>query len=197
MKIGEVENIRAMRVTYTGELGWELHIPMDQMLRVYTTLMNTSLSQDIVHTGSASLNAMRMEKAYRSGHEITSEVTVAEADVMRFSRERGFQGARISTAEAVRWKLAYLKLEEPNNSQSIADPLGGETILHGNQPIGHISSGGYGYAIGQYLAFGYVKPEFALPGTELEVLILNTPRRASVIADAQFDPENKRPRSDD
>ena len=197
MKVGEVENIRAMRVAYSGELGWELHVPVNQMLKVYTALMNTSLSQDIVHTGSASLNAMRMEKAYRSGHEITSEVTLSEAGVMRFSRDRGFQGAGISTAEAVRWKLAYLRLEEPDNSAPIADPLGGETVLHGNLPVGHISSGGYGYAIGQYLAFGYVKPEFALPGSELEVLVLNTPRRASVIADAQFDPENRRPRSDD
>ncbi|MCY4219918.1 MAG: FAD-dependent oxidoreductase [Gammaproteobacteria bacterium] len=197
IKISNVENIRAMRVTYTGELGWELHIPVDQMLNVYTTLMNTSLSQDIVHIGSASLNAMRMEKAYRSGHEITSEVTVAEADVMRFSRTEGFQGANFTIAEPVRWKLVYMKLEEPRNTKQIADPLGGETILYKNQPIGHISSGGYGYEVEQYLAFGYVRPEFAQPGTEFEVLVLNSSRKASVITYPQYDSSNLRPRSND
>ncbi len=197
LKIGEVENIRAMRVTYTGELGWELHTPMDQMLNVYNTLMNTKLSQDIVHVGSASLNAMRMEKAYRSGHEITSEVTVAEADVMRFCRKHGFQGAKLAIAEPARWKLAYIKLEEPQNPKQIADPLGGETILCKNQPIGHISSGGFGYECGQYLAFGYVHPEFARPGTKFDVLVLNSPRKATVIGEPLYDANNQRPRSND
>ena len=197
IRIGSVENIRAMRVTYTGELGWELHIPITQMLTVYQSLMSTGLSQDIVHVGSAALNSMRMEKAYRSGHEITAEVTLAEADVMRFSREQGFQGAEISTSSALRWKLVYLKLDEPADRVRQADPLGGETILHNGEPIGHISSGGYGYHAGQFLAFGYVKPEFALPDTRLEVLVLNALRPAWVVSGALWDPDNQRPRSDD
>ena len=195
--VGNTEHVRAMRVTYTGELGWELHVPMSGMRDVYDALMSTTSSRDIVHVGSATLNAMRMEKAYRSGHEITSEVTLAEADLMRFSRSHGFQGAEISTAPAVRWKLAYLRLDEPTGKDRQADPLGAETILHGGRPVGHVSSGGYGYGTRCYLAFGYVNPEFAVPGTEVDVLVLNRPRRAAVLDDAVWDPENSRPRSDD
>ena len=92
--VAGVVEVRALRVTYTGELGWELHVPMDGMLDVYNALLSTSHSDGMVHIGSATLNSVRMEKAYRSGSEITNEVTVTEADVARFARDSGFQGRR-------------------------------------------------------------------------------------------------------
>lgn len=198
--VGSVENVRAMRVTYTGELGWELHVPMDGMLDVYRALTATCHSGDMVHVGSAALNAMRMEKAWRSGHEITSEVTLAEAGIMRFSRYSGFQGAEISATPPTRWVLACFQFDEPPDSDSgptlQADPLGSETIWHNDQPVGHISSGGYGYDVGHYLAFGYVKPAIARPGTEVQVFIMGAPRWAVVLPNAVRDPENRLPRTD-
>lgn len=189
-----VENVRAMRVTYTGEPGWELHVPVAGMAEVYDSLINTPDSENLLHIGSAALNAMRMEKAYKSGREITSEVTVAEADVMRFSRPSGFQGAQISTAPATRWVLVYLMLDEPNADQPQADPIGSETIWHNGEAVGHISSGGYGYDVGKYLAFGYVKPDAAALGTVYEIDVLGAMRRAVVQGGAVRDAPNILPR---
>jgi glycine cleavage system aminomethyltransferase T len=86
---------------------------MAGMLDVYSALVSTPHSENLVHIGSATLNAVRMEKAYRSGSEITNEVTITEADVARFSRDGGFQGADRSLEPATRWVLAYLRLDEP------------------------------------------------------------------------------------
>ena len=139
--------------------------------------------------------AMRMEKAYKSGHEITNEVTLAEAGLHRFSRDEGFQGAETSLKEPERWVVAYLKLEEPSEGQPLADPLGSESVWRGGRCVGTISSGGYGHAEGAWLGWAYVKPEAAAPGSSLEVMTLGSLRRAEVLAHPVFDPENERPRS--
>ena len=122
IRIADVDGIRAMRVTYTGELGWELHVPMPGMRTVYDAIVGSPEAAGLVHVGSAALGAMRMEKAYRSGHEITSEVTLAEADVTRFARDSGFQGAESSLAMPSRWILALLQLEEPGVDDANAGP---------------------------------------------------------------------------
>ncbi len=195
--VGGVENVRAMRVSYTGELGWELHVPMSGMLDVYNALVSTSQSGGLVHVGSASLNAMRMEKAYRSGHEITNEVTLTEADVMRFSRTEGFQGAEQATAVATKYVLTYLQIDEPTESDYNADPLGSESVWYQGKPIGQISSGGYGYAVNHYLAYAFIPPDLNVVGNEFEVLILGKPRRAVVVEQCVYDNENMLPRSND
>ena len=194
--VAGVDNVRALRVTYTGELGWELHVPMAGMLAVYQALVSTPHSDGLVHIGSATLNSVRMEKAYRSGSEITNEVTLSEADVTRFSRDSGFQGAEISLAPATRWVLAYLQLDEPSEDAIQADPLGSESIWHQGKPVGQISSGGYGYDQGKYLAFAYIRPELNKVGTELKVLVMGEPRRAFIVEQCVYDTQNKLPRSE-
>ncbi|MGI9317550.1 MAG: FAD-dependent oxidoreductase [bacterium] len=192
--VASVDNVRAMRVTYTGELGWELHIPMQGLIAVYEAIVNSPAASGLKHIGSAALNAMRMEKAYRSGSEITNEVTLTEAAVTRFSRKDGFQGAELSLVPATRWVLAYLQIDEPEDAQPQADPLGSESVWHHDRAVGQISSGGFGYAIGHYLAFAFVDPAFAAPGTELTVLVLNSPRRAVVLDQPVYDANNQLPR---
>jgi dimethylglycine dehydrogenase len=196
INVAGIDDVRALRVTYTGELGWELHVPMTGMLDVYQALVSSPHSDGLVHVGSATLNSVRMEKAYRSGHEITNEVTLSEADVTRFSRGGGFQGAEISLAAAKRWVLTYLQIDEPAEDAIQADPLGSESIWFEGNSVGQISSGGYGYDVGQYLAFAYIRPELNVPGTELEVLIMGEPRRAVVIEQCVYDVDNLLPRSD-
>ncbi len=194
--VAGVEAVRALRVTYSGELGWELHVPMAGMAPVYEALVAAGAPHGLVHVGSATLNALRMEKAYKSGHEITNEVTLAEAAVTHFSRPSGFQGAEASLAQPEKWVVAYLQLDEPGPDEPQADPLGSESIWLNGRSVGSITSGGYGYGIGAFLAWAYVKPEAARPGTELEVMVLGKPRRARVLADAVWDAENQRPRAD-
>ncbi len=219
--VAGVENIRALRVTYTGELGWELHIPVRGMATVYRALTATRHSGGLTHTGSAALNAMRMEKGYRSGHEVNNEVTMAEAGLLRFARNGDFQGRELTTAPARRWALACLRLDEPpdqwngsgngngNGNARAADPLGGEAVRmprrrdrrgrrgQPGQVVGRISSGGFGYGLGRYLGFAYVAPEAARAGVELEVAVLGQPRRAVVVEPPLRDPRNALPRADD
>jgi dimethylglycine dehydrogenase len=197
ISVAGVEQVRAMRVTYTGELGWELHVPMAGMLDVYSALVSTSNSGAMVHIGSATLNAVRMEKAYRSGAEITNEVTLTEADVTRFSRQGGFQGAEASLKPATRWVLAYLQLDEPATDSVQCDPLGSESVWHKGNPVGQISSGGYGYDQGRYLAFAYIRPDLNQVGTEFEVLVMGESRHAVIVEQCVYDPQNLLPRAED
>jgi dimethylglycine dehydrogenase len=195
--VAGIAGVRAMRVTYTGELGWELHVPMAGMLEVYNALVSTSHSEGMVHIGSATLYSMRMEKAYRSGAEITNEVTITEGDVARFTRDGGFQGAAASLEPAERWVLAYLQLDEPTADAVQCDPLGSESVWRDGRPVGQISSGGYGYDQGRYLAFAYIKPALNRVGNEFEVLVMGEARRAVIVEQCVYDPQNLLPRSED
>ena len=197
ISVAGVAQVRALRVTYTGELGWELHVPMAGVLDVYSALVSTPYSESLVHIGSATLNSVRMEKAYRSGSEITNEVTITEADVARFSRDGGFQGAEQSLEPATRWVLAYLQLDEPAADAVQCDPLGSESVWHEGKPVGQVSSGGYGYDQGRYLAFAYIKPELNRVGNEFEVMVMGEPRRAEIVEQCVYDPQNLLPRSED
>ncbi len=196
IRVGDTDGVRALRVTYSGELGWELHAPIVDLLAVYQTLVSANAASGLVHVGSAALNAMRMEKAYRSGHEITNEVTISEADVIRFARSDGFQGAEISNAPAARWVLTYLQLDEPGELDVASDPLGSESVWYEGRAVGQISSGGYGYATGHYLAFAFVPPALNVPGTEFDVLVLGRSRRAVVLEQGVYDNNNALPRAD-
>ncbi|MEO0820116.1 MAG: FAD-dependent oxidoreductase [Pseudomonadota bacterium] len=191
--VAGVAGVRAMRVTYTGELGWELHVPMAGMRAVYEALVAAGAGRGLVHVGSAALNAMRMEKAYKSGHEITNEVTLAEAGLTRFARPEGFQGATTSLAPPARWAIALLKLEEAGAE---SDPLGSESVWAEGRVVGSIASGGYGYGIGAYLAWAYLAPDWAVAGRRLEVMVLGVPRKGVVIEGAVWDPGNARMRAE-
>ena len=194
--VAGVDKVRALRVTYTGELGWELHVPMAGMRAVYDALVAAGEARGLVHVGSAALNALRMEKAYKSGHELTNEVTLAEAEVTRFARAEGFQGAEKSLARPDKWQLACLQLDEPGADAPDADPLGSEAVWAEGRCVGSIASGGYGYSVGAFLAWAYVKPAFAVPGRVLDVMVLGHPRRARVLAGPVWDADNRRPRAD-
>ena len=207
LSLAGIKNVRAMRVTYTGELGWELHIPMQGMRAIYKALTTARHADGMVHIGSAALNAMRMEKGYRSGHELSNEVTMAEAGMLRFARGGGgdggggdgeFQGRTATVARAQRWQLVCLCLDEPPDGQPLADPLGSEAVCRRKRAevVGRISSGGYGYATERYLAFAYVTPDAASADGELDVWVLGTPRRAVVIKQPLRDPHNELLRAD-
>ena len=194
--VGGVADVRALRVTYTGELGWELHVPMAGLRAVYDTIVAAGEPLGLVHVGTAALNAMRMEKGYKSGHELTNEVTLAEADLGRFARPSGFQGDEASLAAPEKWQLVCLQLAEPTADERQADPLGSESIWANGKCVGSIASGGYGYGVNAFLAWAYVKPSHAAPGTELNVMVLGERRRAEVLAGPVWDADNLRPRAD-
>ncbi len=189
--------VRALRMSYAGELGWELHLPMEALAAVYDRLMEDGAAYRIENTGSFAMNAMRLEKMFKGASELTNEVTLPEADVMRFvdiDKPGGFIG-RAATREAadadsLRWICAFMEVDTQ------IDCHGGEAVMHSGRRIGAVSSGGYGPSVQRSLAFAYIEPEFARPGQRLEVMVLGEKRSAQVIDKAPYDPDNLRPRTD-
>ena len=186
--------VRALRVSYVGELGWELHVPMAHMPTVYDAVWEAGRNHGIDNFGSYALNSMRLEKGFKGASELTNEVTLPEADVMRFCKlDKGeFIGrdATVKSSEgALRWKCAYLEVDVED-----ADCLGGETVLYRGRRVGAVSSGGYGHYVKRSLAFAYIEPMYAEPDTELEILVLSEPRRARVLLEPVYDAQSARVR---
>ena len=187
----------AMRMSYAGELGWELHGPAEHMLAVYDALWAAGEAHGITDYGSFAMNAMRMDKGFKGAGELTNEVTLPEADVMRFVRldKGGFLGREATLAsldQPLPWVCAYLAIEADGD----ADGHGGEAVLMDGARVGTTSSVAYSHTTGDILAFAYIKPEAATPGTALEVTILGEPRAARVLGEPAYDPQSLLPRTD-
>ena len=182
--------VRALRVSYVGELGWELHAPMAQLETLYDAVRASGAAHGIADFGSHAVNALRMEKGYRGfGTELTNEITLIEADCQRFyAPEKGDFRGRAAT-EAVRRKGIATKLVYGEVAATDCDIHGGEAVMQGDRVVGVCTSGGFGHATGKSLAFAYVSPD-ATSG--LEVVILGE-RRALTLLDAPaWDPSNAR-----
>ncbi|MEL7137828.1 MAG: FAD-dependent oxidoreductase [Pseudomonadota bacterium] len=183
----------AFRMSYAGELGWEFHGPQEAIHAAYRALKATGKPRGLANYGSFAMNAMRMEKAFKGAGELTNEVTLPEADVMRFVKlDKDFRGKPATEAATPRWKCVYLEVED----NGLADGNGGEAVLADGTQIGTVSSIAFGHRTRKLLAFAYVKPEHAAPGTTLDVVIMGDPRPATVLADAAYDPESALPRTD-
>lgn len=185
--------IWALRMSYAGELGWEFHMPANACLDVYKALMDAGAAHDITDYGSFAMNAMRMEKGFKGAGELTNEVTLAEADVLRFARtDKDYLGREKALNTDLPWFCAYLEIE-PNGK---ADGSGGEAVMLNGQLVGSTASVAFGPTVGKILAFAYVKPEAAKPGTALEVVIQGAPRAARVLGEPAYDPQSLKPRMD-
>ncbi len=188
--------IRALRVNYVGELGWELHCRMQDMVAIYEAVWNCGQDYGIANFGTYAMNSLRMEKAYKGwGAELTNEITMVEADAMRFFRvdKEDFIGkqATLNVDENnVDLKLVYLEVEMGDN-----DVVGGEAVMDGDEAIGVTTSGGYGHFTGKSLGFAYVPPAYAKPGSQFDVLLIGESRKATVLEEPVWDASSKRPRA--
>jgi dimethylglycine dehydrogenase len=186
--------LRALRVNYLGELGWELHVAMDAVSKVYAALWEAGEKLGLADFGLYAMNSLRLEKAYAGwGAELTSEITPAEAGLERFVKlDKDFVGkAALERVQAagVQGKLAYVEVDA-----TTADVFGGEAVWSGGTLAGVATSGGYGHHTGKSLAFVYVLPAYARAGCPLEIELLGERRTARVLAGPVYDPENARPR---
>lgn len=191
----------AMRMSYAGELGWELHGPAETMLAVYDALWDAGKAHGITDYGSFAMNVLRMEKGFKGAGELTNEVTLPEADVMRFVKmDKGDFVGRAATAASIDqaasgdmpWVCAYLAIDADGEM----DGHGGEAVMLDGVVVGSTASVAYGHTVGKILAFAYIKPHAAMPGTELEIVVMNAKRHAIVLGEPAYDPENLRPRQD-
>ena len=184
----------AFRMSYAGELGWELHIPRDSTLAVYDALWAAGQPYGIADYGSFAMNALRMEKGFKGAGELTNEVTLAEADVLRFARtDKDYLGKdQTLNSDSLRWICTYLEID----ADGVNDGHGGEAVRVNGQVVGSTASVAYGPTVGKILAFAYISPEAATPGTAVEVLIAGTPRTGRVLSEPAYDPQNLLPRTD-
>ena len=193
-------SVWAMRLSYAGELGWEIHGPAEAMLAVYDALWAAGEAHGITDYGSFAMNAMRMEKMFKGAGELTNEVTLPEADVMRFVRlDKDFVGKAATEASAqaqqagdMPWTCAYLVIEPEGDE----DGHGGEAVLLNGEVVGSTSSVAFGPTVGKILAFAYIRPAAATPGQALEVVIQGKPRKAVVADRPLYDPDSLLPRTD-
>jgi len=189
-------DIWAFRMSYSGELGWELHIPRESALAVYDALWAAGKEHGIADYGSFAMNVMRMEKAFKGAGELNNEVTLPEADVMRFVKldkeYLGVEATRASAVAKLKWVCAYLEIEP----DGINDGHGGEPVIVAGKKVGSLASVAYSHTYGKILAFAFIKPQAAVPGTELQVVIAGKPRVGCILADAVYDPQSKLPRMD-
>jgi 4-methylaminobutanoate oxidase (formaldehyde-forming) len=191
--------VRASRITFVGELGWELYVPTEFMLGVYDEIVTAGEAFGLVHAGYHALNSLRIEKAYRHwSHDITDEDTPLEAGLeftIKFDKPGGFIGreALLRQQEAgVGKRLLQFKLQEPQ-------PLlyHNEPVWRSKQLVGHVTSGAYGHTLGGCVGLGYVQvdpranPDEVLQGN-FEIEVAGTRFAADASLRPMYDPGNER-----
>ena len=200
--------VTAMRVSYVGELGWELHHPIDRMPDLYDALVAAGEPHGMVHFGSYAMNAMRIEKAYKAwGGELTTEITPIEAGLDRFvdldTPGRDFIGR---DATLVRRDAAGTDLTGLDMVLVYCEVDATDSDCRGNEPtydpaddsseaMGITTGGAWGHTVGKSLAFAYVDPAFREPGSTFEIALFGGRHTATVLAEAAHDPSNERLRA--
>ena len=187
-------SVRALRVSYVGELGWELHAPMSAMAALYDALWERGRSFGMVNYGLYAVNGMRLEKAYKAwSTELTNELNMLEADMPRFIdfKKLDFTGRAATLESAPRpFKIVYVALDAVDT-----DARGGEPAMIGDRCIGVVTSGAYGHRVRKSLAFACVEPEFGRSGARFDVLVQGERCAATVLDSVAFDPDNLRMRA--
>lgn len=186
--------VRAVRVAYTGELGWELHYPIEFGRYLWDLIWSVGEKHGLKAVGARAQNWLRQEKSYRAfGNELGRDATPLEADLPRFvDLSKEFRGKAKMLETGIRSKCVTLLIDGPSD----ADPWGKEAIIKDGVKVGRLTSGGYSVAFGKQIGMGYVPSELAVPGTKLKVKMLRQEWDAVVTEDSPFDPSNARIRID-
>ena len=190
--------VRASRITYVGELGWELYIPTEFTLGVYEAIVEAGAASGLAHAGYHALDSLRMEKAYRHwGHDITDEDTPLQAGLgfaVKFDKPGGFIGREAllrQREQGIDRRLLQFKLRDP------------QPLLYGNEPIwldgalvGYVRSGAYGHSLGAALGLGYVdaQPERSWPelaAAEFAIEVAGARCAADASLKPMHDPEGR------
>jgi dimethylglycine dehydrogenase len=186
--------VRAIRVAYTGELGWELHHPIEMGRHLWDRLVQAGEGHGLRLVGARAQNWLRQEKSYRAfGTELGRDATPLEAGLDRFvDMDKDFRGKDAMAAKGIRSMCVTVLIDGPAD----ADPWGREGLFLDGQKVGRLTSGGYSVAFGKQIGMGYVRPDLASPGTRLQVRMLRNLYDAVVTEDSPFDPQNARIRLD-
>ncbi|MDH3499677.1 MAG: FAD-dependent oxidoreductase, partial [Acidimicrobiia bacterium] len=186
---------RMLRVSYVGELGWELHHPIDRMSQLYEAIQHAGQAHGLIDFGSRAMNVMRIEKAYKAwGSELTTEITPVEAAIERFvDYGKDFIGKAATVkrqSEPTDLVCVYGSLDAVD-----ADCRGNEPVYGDGTRMGITTSGAYGYSVDKSLFFAYVHPGFAAPGSTFQIRVMDDVRDAVVLDEPAWDPANVRLRT--
>lgn len=188
----------ALRVNFVGELGWELHHPIEMQNYIFDEVMKAGAEFDIKPFGIRAMDSMRLEKSYRLiPREMSIEYSALESGLDRFvklEKEANFIGKQaLKDWKAKGFKNEFVTLEVHDVTDT--DARGSEAIYKDGEVVGRATSGGFGFRLGKSLALGLVNPDLATIGTEMEIEILAKRYRVTVIEESPYDPENTALRS--
>jgi glycine cleavage system aminomethyltransferase T/glycine/D-amino acid oxidase-like deaminating enzyme len=193
LSMGDIP-LRAQRVTFVGELGWELYAPVEYGATLWELLWDAGAELGVVAAGYRAIESLRLEKAYRVwGSDVTGETDPIAAGLgfcVDWDKPGGFLG---------REALLPLRFEAPTRKLcclTLSDPamvvLGGEPVRIGGELVGRVTSGGFGYTVGRSIAFAYLPATLTSVGTEIEVDIFGAWVAGHVAEDVLYDPTGAR-----
>jgi dimethylglycine dehydrogenase len=183
---------RVNRMSYVGELGYEIFHPIESQIAVFKTLMEAGAEFELKMFGMHAMESMRLEKGYLAWKsEMNVHHTPLETGLAWTVKwDKDFIGKAALEkvkAEGIKQQLVCMVVEADD-----ADAWGYNPIFNGDEQVGMTSSGGYGHRVGKSIAFGYVPPALTDPGTKLGVEILGEMRPAEIVATPLYDPANEK-----
>ena len=180
--------VNAIRVAYTGELGWELHHPIEMQNYLFDQLEKSGQKYGMKLVGARAQNWLRQEKSYRAfGTELGRDATPLEAGLDRFvDLSKDFFGKDQMIKHGIRSKCVTLLIDGPKD----ADPWGREALYIDKKRAGRLTSGGYSVEFNKSIGMGYITPEFANVGQALKVKMFDELWNAVVVEDSPYDSKN-------
>lgn len=196
-------DVRALRVNYVGELGWELHVKTEDHLALYDALCEAGKAFNLKDFGMYAMESMRLEKSYRAWKvELDHEYSPLRSGLDRFVdlSKPAFKGREALIAEAASplpdiFTTLLLDPVPDDDTINNTDALYGCPLQVDGTIVGYTTSGGYGHRIEKSVALGYIKPEHAVEGTRVQVSVLGTLREATIVGESPYDPDNSALRS--
>ena len=182
--------VKAIRVAYTGELGWELHHPIEMQNYLFDKLIEAGKQFNLKLVGARAQNWLRQEKSYRAfGTELGRDATPLEGGLNRFiDMTKDFLGKDTLETTPIRSKCVTILVDGPED----ADPWGREAIYLNNNKIGRLTSGGYSVFFQCSIAMGYVSPEYANIGQKIQVKMFDKLWDAKIVEDSPYDSKNEK-----
>ncbi len=190
--IGEVPAL-ALRISYVGELGWEIYAPSEQGLRLWDILWEAGQGLGVIAAGGGAFDSLRLEKGYRLwGNDIHTEYNPYEAGIgfavrMRKGDFIGRDALRRVRAAGLQRRLCCMTLDDAN-----AVVMGKEPIVDGERVLGYVTSANYGHSIGRGIVYGYLPAAYTAAGTKVDVVYFGERLAATVTREPLYDPDGRK-----
>lgn len=184
--------VTALRLSFLGELGWELYVSPSLALHVWDTLWEAGRACDMPAVGAQTVFSARIEKGYRLfGSDLSPEHTPAECGVAwTLDKAKDFLGKQAALDRPIRQRVATLEF-----SDQASVVYGWEPVLSDGRVVGRVAGGEYGYNVGAFLAHAFIDVDAANVGAEVEVIRTGVHHRATIVTGPRFDPTNERLKS--